>query len=76
MNPDARALGDSARAADCFRGGSREEFHQWWKTRFEGESGIDQGGLFRQTISDINDELVRRSPTRQSRAGLGLALSS
>jgi hypothetical protein len=49
---------------------------QWWKTRFEGESGIDQGGLFRQTISDINDELVRRSPTRQSRAGRGLALSS
>jgi hypothetical protein len=58
VNPNVRALGDNARAADCFRGGSREEFHQWWKTRFEGESGIDQGGLFRQTISDINDELV------------------
>ena len=45
-----------------FRGGSTEEFHQWWYVHFDGETGMDWGRLFRTTISDINDELVSTLP--------------
>ena len=64
-----------ARTADIFRG-APHEYNQWWYTEFAGETGIDQGGLFRTTISDINDELTSAKtplfiPTPNQRADTG-----
>ena len=32
-------------------------YHQWWECKFLGEGIIDQGGGFRDSLSDVAEEL-------------------
>jgi len=36
-------------------------YHQWWECKFLGEGIIDQGGGFRDSLSDVAEELCPSS---------------
>jgi len=36
-------------------------YHQWWECKFLGEGIIDQGGGFRDSLSDLAEELCPSS---------------
>jgi len=36
-------------------------YHQWWECKFLGEGIIDQGGGFRDSMSDVAEELCPSS---------------
>jgi E3 ubiquitin-protein ligase HERC1 len=46
------ALGSKARSSEIFRGAER-----WWKVNFKHEHVTDAGGAFRETVSNIADDL-------------------
>jgi E3 ubiquitin-protein ligase HECTD3 len=54
-----KSLGDHARSDAIFRGSS----DKWFSVTLEGEHASDAGGVFRETISNISDDLMsERTP--------------
>lgn len=41
---------------------SQGQNEQWWECKFVGEGIIDQGGGFRDSISDMSEELCPANP--------------